>query len=288
MGKKLWINLGLLAVIGIFALLAVFEPGKKPAETVPLAKIDAAAVKKIEIGGKETLNLEKKEGHWFLTAPFQAPANGHRVDLLLKIAATASSASYPVATGELARFGLAPPGTVLRLDGLSLEFGDSDPIQQQRYVKVGETLHLVEDNFHHHLSAPATDYVEKKLLQEDPDIRKIELPGLALTREEGGKWRSEPAQDSPDPLYELVDAWKYARAFEVKRHEAKDAPAGETVRITMAEGEPLEFRILRREPELVLLRAGWGLEFQLTEETSRSLLTPKKPETEKKRDPSAP
>ena len=278
MKTKLWLNLSLLALIGVFALLAAFEPGKKKAETMPLARIDAAAVQKIEISGKETLNLEKKEGHWFLTAPFQAPANDHRVDLLLKIPATANSASYPAVASELARFGLAPPGTVLRLDGLTLEFGDSDPIQQRRYVKVGETLHLVEDNFHHHLTAPATDYVEKKLLPENPDLRKIELPGLILTREEGGKWRSEPPQDPPGPLYELVDTWKYARAFDVKRHEAKDAPPGETVRVTLGQGGPLEFGIVRRAPELVLLRADWGLEFHLTEETSKSLLTLKAPE----------
>jgi hypothetical protein len=278
MGRKLWINLGLLAVIGIFALLAAFEPGKKKEVPIPLAQIDTGAVRKIEISGKETLSLEKKEGHWFLVSPFQAPANDHRVDLLLKIPETASSASYPAVASELARFGLAPPGTVLRLDELSLEFGDSDPIQQHRYVKVGDTLQLVEDNFHHHLTAPATDYVEKKLLPENPDLRKIELPGLTLNREEGGKWRSEPPQDPPGPLYELADAWRYARAFDVKRHEAKDAPPGETIRVSLGQDKPLEFGIVRRAPELVLLRADWGLEFHLTEETSKSLLTLKAPE----------
>lgn len=288
MGKKLWLNLGLLAVIGVLALLTAFEPGKKKAETIPLARIDAAAVQKIEVGGKETLSLEKKDGRWYVSAPFQAPANDHRVELLLKIPATPSSASYPAAAGELARFGLAPPNAVLRLDGLSLEFGDSDPIQQRRYVKVGDTLHLAEDNFQHHLTAPATDYVEKKLLPEDPDLRKIELPGLVLTREDGGKWRAEPAQASPGPVYELVDAWKYARAYDVKRHEAKDAPSGETVRITLAQGGPVEFGIVRRTPEQVLLRADWGLEFHLTEETSRSLLTLKAPEAEKQPDAAAP
>lgn len=288
MKTKLWLNLSLLALIGVFALLAAFEPGKKKAETMPLALLDTTAVKKIEISGKETLSLEKKEGHWSLTAPFQAPANDHRVELLLKIPATASSASYPAVTGELARFGLAPAGTVLRLDDLTLEFGDSDPIQQQRYVKIGETLHLAEDNFHHHLTAPATDYVEKKLLPEDPDLRKIELPGLVLTREDGGKWRSEPPQDPPNPLYELVDAWKYARAYDVKRHEAKDAPSGESISVTLGQGEPVEFGIVRRTPELVLLRADWGLEFHLSEETSKSLLTLKAPEAEKKPDPAPP
>jgi hypothetical protein len=273
MKSKLWLNLGLLAVVGILTLLAAFEPGKKKEEVIPLAQFDAAAVQKIEISGKETLSLERKDGHWFIAAPFQAPANERRVDLLLKIPAKASAARYPAVSGELARFGLASPSAVLRLDDLVLEFGDSDPIQQRRYVKVGDTLHLVEDDFQHHLSAPATDYVEKKLLAENPDIVKIELPGLTLNREEGGKWRSEPAQPSPDPLYELVNAWKYARAYDVKRHEAKDAPPAETIRVTLAQGKPVEFGIVRRAPELVLLRANWGLEFHLTEETSKSLLT---------------
>jgi hypothetical protein len=302
MKSKLWLNLGLLALIGALALLAVFEPGKEKEEVIPLARFDAPAAQKIELSGKETLSLEKlvgtasfhgeaaregerqdaanekKNGHWFITAPFQTPANEHRVELLLKIPAATSAARYPAVAGDLARYGLAPPNAVLRLGDMTLEFGDSDPIQQRRYVKVGDTLHLAEDNFHHYLSAPATDYVEKKLLAENPDIVKIEIPGLVLTREEGGKWRSEPAQPSPNPLYEMVDAWKYASAYDVKRHENKDALPAETIRITLAQGEAVEFGIVRREPELILLRAGWGLEFHLTEETSRSLLTLKTPE----------
>lgn len=280
MKKKLWLNAALLAVIGILALLAAFEPGKKVEEAAPLTHVDTAAVSRIELAGKETLSLEKKDGHWHLTTPFQAPANDRRVELLLNIPAKSSNASYPAVAGELARFGLAPPGAVLRLDDLSLEFGDSDPIQQRRYVKVGETLRLVEDDFHHHLTAPATDYVEKKLLPENPDLSRIEVPGLVLTRGEGGQWRSEPAQESSDALNELVETWKYARAFDVKRHEAQGAPPAETVRVTLADGKVVEFGIVRREPELVLLRADWGLEFHLTEETSRSLLTLRKPEAE--------
>lgn len=299
MNAKMKLNLALLAVAAALGAVVALNPGQKKEESVPLAHIDAQAVKKIQIAGRQNLTLEKREGHWFLTglprpaplplgkgektaaaATIDVPANENRVEQLLQIPQAGSDAQYPVDAGQLAKFQLNPPNATLKLDDLTLEFGGSEPIQSRRYVKVGNTLHLATDTFYHHLTAAPSDYVEKKLLPDNAQIQRIQLPGLALSKDKDGKWSAEPAQSDAGPLYEMADAWKNARAYDVQIDTPpKDGKAPvETALITLADGRTVEFAIRQRSPDAILVRSDWGLQFHLAEGISKSLLNLQKPE----------
>lgn len=272
--SKLTLNLVLLAVIGILGALAFFEPGKERAASKSVAAVDEATLNTITLKNKDTIVFEKKDGHWRLTAPFQAPANEIRVRQLIDIAKSESDADYPVKPEELAKFELDQPKATLTLGNATLVFGGSDPINMRRYVQVGDTLHLVNDDFFHHLTASATDYVDKKLLPETAKVKEIQIPGLKATLGSDGKWTREPPGDKPD-LGELATLWATARAIDVRRQDAP--PQGDKVRIVLAEGNPVEFVVAQREPELVLARPDLGLQYELTGETSRQLLNLPKP-----------
>jgi hypothetical protein len=157
----------------------------------------------------------------------------------------------------------------------SLQFGGTDPIKMRRYVRLGNTLHLVEDNFFHHLTATATDYVDKRLIPEGSKIQEIQLPGLKALRNAEGHWTVEPASESSTDLAELASVWATSRAIDVRRMDAK--VVGETIRIGLVEGAPIEFIILKKSPELVLGRRDLGLQYEVTSETSRELLDQPKP-----------
>jgi hypothetical protein len=90
--------------------------------------------------------------------PHDTKANEPKIERLLKIANTASTEHFPLPDGDRAQFGLDPPMAELRLDDTRLEIGGTHPIDHRRYVLVGDTVHLINDHFAHHLLAPAKDY----------------------------------------------------------------------------------------------------------------------------------
>jgi hypothetical protein len=276
MKSRLILNLALLIVIAVLAAVAFFEPGKKKPETTPLASVDENALTAITLQNKDTITFEKQNAHWRLTQPFNAPANDIRVRQLIGIAEANSEAQYPVKADDLAKFELDKPKATLILDATTMKFGGSDPINMRRYVQIGDTLHLVTDDFFHHLTASATDYVDKKLLPEDAKIKEIFIPGLKATLGQDGKWTLEPPAEPNQSISDLLNAWNTARAIDVKR--AEQAPQGDVVRITLAEGSPVEFFIAQREPDLLLVRTDLGLQYEVTGNAAKQLLSLQKPE----------
>lgn len=271
MKSRLVLNLVLLVVVAILGALAILEPGKKKADTAPIARVDENTLTSITLKNKDTIVFEKKDGHWRITSPIQAPANEIRVRQLIGIAQSHSEADYPVTPADLGKFELTPPKATLILGTTTLVFGGSDPINLRRYVQSGETLHLVNDNFFHHLMASATDYVDKKLLPENAKVREMNLPGLKASLGQDGKWTKETTPpDAKADIPEMAALWATARAIDVKR---LDKPAqGDPVKIGLAEGGPVDFVIVQREPDVVLARPDLGLQYELTGTTARQLL----------------
>jgi hypothetical protein len=274
MKPKLLLNLILLAVLAVLAGVAFFEPGKEKAQTVYLTDIDTASLDRFELSNGENLVFEKQNGLWRLAAPFAAPANDIRVRQLLAIAKAESKARYPLKPEDLPKFELAKPKAVLTLGQTKLVFGGFEPIDMLRYVQIGDTLHLAADDFAHHLAAKATDYVDKKLLPEDATLKEISLPGLHAKLGGKGQWAMDPPGDAP-AMAELASAWQSARAIEVKRREQ---PAqGEAVHIGLGAGQSVDYVIVQREPDLLLVRPDWKLEYLLAGESGKRLLGLQKP-----------
>ncbi len=277
MKPKLLLNLVLLVVLAALAGVAFFEPGKQEPKPVYLTDLDVDAINRFELTNQESLVFEKRDGHWWLDSPIQAPANDIRIRQLLNIAKAESQAHYPVKPEDLAKFALDKPLAVLNLGRLTLLFGGLEPIDMLRYVQIGETLHLVSDDFSHHLLAKATDYVDKKLLPEDSKIKELLMPGLSAKLGDKGQWNLEPPGDAA-AMSELSNAWQSARAIEVKRHEG--LPQGDTIHIVLTDGKSLEFVILQREPDILLVRPDWKLEYMVAAESGKHLLSLQKPNAE--------
>ncbi|MDF9393248.1 MULTISPECIES: DUF4340 domain-containing protein [Methylococcus] len=281
MKSRMLLNLSLLAVLAVLGAIAYFEPGKKePAET-PLTQVEIDKVDTLSLQqGDKTIVLAKKGGHWWVSAPFSAPANDFRVRQLLEIAKTTSDASYSLKPDELAKFELDQPIASLTLGDVVLIFGGADPINMRRYVRIGDTLHLVRDDFSRHLTAQATDYVDKKLLPEDARIQEIALPEWKARLGQDGKWVFEPPQDGGEThIGELLTHWQSARAIDIK-HLDKVAE-GQKLHIGLANGESVDFVIVQREPELLLVRQDYGIQYEVVGEPARRLLSlnPKPAET---------
>ncbi|MDD5036361.1 MAG: DUF4340 domain-containing protein [Methylococcaceae bacterium] len=277
MKPKFLLNLVLLVVLAALAGVAFFEPGKEEPKTVYLTHLDPESLDRFELKNQENMVFEKHEGHWRLTAPFLAPANDIRIRQMLNLAKAESAAHYPLKPEDSSKFELDKPKAVLNLGEVQLIFGGQEPIDMHRYVQVGDTLHLVSDDFFHHLIAKATDYVDKKLLPEDTKLKEIFLPGLQAKGGENGQWTMEPPGEV-GAMNDLAAAWQSARAIEVKRDEQQGQ--GDVIRIGLNNGQSVEFVILQREPDLLLLRPDLKLQYLVAGESGKRLLGLQKPGTE--------
>lgn len=280
MKTRVLLNLVLLCVVAALVLVAVFEPGKKEPERKHLAAVEESRIQSFTLQSHEAIRFERRNGHWWITAPLSAPANDIRVRQLLDIMKADIDAEYPLNAEDLGKYELDKPSASLVFGDRKIVFGGSDPIDMRRYVQIGETLYLVRDDFSHHLNASATDYVDKKLLPDDARITSITVPGIKVTLGPDGKWVAVPPTADGTAATALSNAWQSARAIDVKRLEKLGAP-GDKVAIGVAEGGPIEFVILRRDPELVLGRPDLGLQYEMVGEIARQLLNQPTPDSAK-------
>ncbi len=135
-------------------------PGPDHEETqTPLTPLDPVSIQRIRLQRMgETLEFTRSSTGW---RTGQGRADDDRLSALTRIARGPSLRHFNVNEASAQELGLAPPQLVLELDGLRLEFGATEPIRQRRYVRIGDTVHLIEDRHQRQLLAPAASYLTK-------------------------------------------------------------------------------------------------------------------------------
>lgn len=275
MSSRNILNLVLLAVIAVLIAVVVYEPGKDVKPNIKLTDLNRTAITKITITriGTSQIVLEKKDNKWQMQEPYAMPANETQVESLTEMVAAPSQAQYPLKDQDLKPYGLdSPRVTVVFNDKDKLEFGGTEPLNHQRYVRHNDTLHVITDRFYYNLGRPATDFVDHALLPAIPTITKLVLPRLTLSLQDE-KWQAEPAVKdlSRDQVNELLDNWKSANATELV--EYKPAAAKEQVQLFSKDSEkPLVFDVIHAEHAISLGRADLGLQYKFTEEIGKALL----------------
>lgn len=280
MNPRWWLNLGLLAAIGILVAIALFKPGAEKA--VPKAALtaltaDAIQTISIERPGQPPIVLEKAGERWRLTAPLGARANKFRIDNLVGIVAAESEARLPVDEAALAQYGLDKPQLGVRFDDELIQFGALHPLKQQFYVRYKDAIHLIGAHYLQAAAARFNDFLSSSLIEDEREPVAFRLPNLTLTRVDGD-WKLEPENKelSSDRLMQFVQEWRHARALAVNRYDGK--PIKEHVRISFgggAQGErnTLDIGIVARKPELILARKDEGLQYHFPEDAGQRLLS---------------
>ncbi|MGH8576048.1 MAG: DUF4340 domain-containing protein [Gammaproteobacteria bacterium] len=286
MNARLALNLGLIGLVGILVLLAVYEPGlDAPKKRPRLTAIEGPAVNAITVTRKdgETIVLAKEGGRWMMRAPYSVPANPGPIQSILGFLEGTSQASFPAEGHELKRFGLAEPKVRMEVDGDGFAFGDTSTMNGQRYVLYKGEVHLTMDALYGPLLAHPGDFVSPRLVEEGRELTAIQLPG-ATVEHRGSGWvlRPEDASVADEALARLADDWLSAQALAVRKR--RDAASQDTITLELKDAPPLRFEVLVREPQLVLAPPGRGLEYRLGSGMAERLLRPARTE---KKDPSA-
>lgn len=269
-------RLNLLLALVVAALVAVVvvdrQRDRKPVVHPVAFGEDAITRIALRHPGKPEIVLERVDGGWRITAPFSAPAEEVEVKGILSLATLQSERQLPVAEVDLGALELDPPRYEVQFNDTVLAVGGLEPIEYRRYLRVGDTVHLVPDPPSAALDADPADLVAKRIVPEGRRIVKLELPDLTLVKADPG-WALVPEDPdvSADQLQQLVDAWTNARAMWNQTPETFEEREPD-IRITLDDGSEIPLTIVRRDPQLVLGRPGIGIHHYLSRTMVEQLL----------------
>ncbi len=274
MGKRILLNIGLLLIVTLLGVVAWLEPGKTPpAPAQRLTTLQPSAINSIRIQQADTppIELHRTQDGWRLVAPFTVAANPFRVDGILEIAQAQSLSAFPANEQELPRYGLSPPRLQLELNDQSIAFGDQNSLEQRRYVRLADTIHLIRDNNYYHVAGDATTLVALNPLPPDAEITALQLPKITLHHAEG-RWQVEPPDAlTPDQINDLLEEWRHAQAIQVERHSGDTMGTDITLSIAGA-NEPIHFVVVDQPDDLLLVRPDLGLAWRLPAASKETLL----------------
>lgn len=283
--SRLWLNLALLLLLGILLLVVVYEPGREvEPPPITLTRLTPGTVNHVHlkrITGKDVELVKESDGQWWMHNPYHLPANEFRVQSLLHLSQAQSLSSHALNELQPATYGLDKPRVIVTFNRTEqIKFGDTEPLQQRRYVQAGDQLHTIVDTFYYQAAASPTIYLNYSLLPPAVDIVKLVLPGLQLSIEEG-QWQRTPQYPelSSDASIELINNWQHAQALELRPTEVKDGKADIEVYIK-GQAEPIRFKLLQTEDEVSLIRLGMGLQYIIADEVHQRLASLPEPEPE--------
>ena len=270
LGSRAWRNLALLMLLGVLVLIVVWRPSESPQPAHKLTNLAVESIEHIRIArmGKPDIQLQRREGNWWLTAPIEIAANEQQVEGLLNLAAKTSHSTYPAAQVELSEFGLKPSLATVYLDSEALAFGAINPVNRRRYVLINEGVHLVTDDGFDPYTAKPSAYVSNRLLPANVQIARLSLPGLTLSRGQDDAWNRDNV--STEQTEDLVAAWQSASALWVS--DASNVADQPLVTLDLSNGDRLQFAIMAKEPELVLARPDLALAYHLPASDADKLL----------------
>jgi len=275
MRSRLLLNLVLVLIIIGLALLVIYEPGKQPEPSLPkltgLKPQDVSTIH-IERTTAGPISLYKQQGVWYMREPYRLPANDYRVQSLLRLLQTDSHAQHDLSKLNPAKYGLDKPrATITFNDKLKIAFGNTESLSKQRYVQIGNILHLIVDTFYYQAASPATGYASHAILPTGK-ITDLQLPDMQLTLKDG-QWQLQPPREdrSADVLTELIDNWQSAQAIQLKPFEDKVLPKTNIQVSLEGQKQPIRYTLQKHDDEIILLRHDVKMRYYISEDTRNQL-----------------
>jgi len=275
MKSRVIVNLLLLAAIIALGLVARFEPGiESPGKSPAITVLKADDVHRIHINRPvrdDLVLVRQPPSHWQIDRPVPLPADDLKVRALARLAEQQPLRSYATADMNLAELHLEPPYATAILNDTAIEFGNLEPIDKLRYVRVRDRVYLIPDSYLPLMEVGFTQFVRPRLFDDKARIESIRLPDLDITRT-GSGWTTDPQKAvSVDVIQQFIDIWQDASGNIIQ--PANPEQSGEPVEIHLqGQKEPVVLQVISRQPELVLSRPDWGIQYRMGNR-SEALLT---------------
>jgi Domain of unknown function (DUF4340) len=277
MSPRSVLNLAMAGIAIGLALTAWFRPGlEPPAAPQPLTTLSPAQVSHIRISRlqRPALEFTRQADNWLLAGDPPLPASPFQVNALLAILRAQPDRRYPAASLDLQELGLDPPqATVVLDDEATLLIGNTEPLDNMRYVQYGATIYLVADRYQHLINADRTNFIERRLLDAAAVITRLTLPDLTLTQTADGHWKLVPDNPdiSADAMAQLLTNWQQASALYVRPYV--EGTTGTRITLELAgNATPVVFELVSRSPEFILARPDLGIQYHFSNGAADRLL----------------
>lgn len=255
-------------------------PEDKTNQDLPrLTTIEQNDIVKIEVLRKNLDNFEfNKQGEaWQMHSPLTFLANNARINAMLHLLKSQSHGRLNPDEIDLARFHLADPIITLKLDDHVFQFGNTDAIDQRRYVLFDGKIHLVNDSLYAQLTTNAAFFADPKILPLDMDINAIQFPDNKIELIDGN-WQAQSLIDiNPEQLKRIVFNWNNAAAISVSKYTAPETEL--SIVVSSLSGTTIRFVVVSAEPHLILGRKDIGIQYHLGSDDAEKLLLVENPET---------
>jgi hypothetical protein len=275
MQSRSLLNIALFLVVVLLAVY-IYDTDKKEqasSESNQLTQLSADQVTQISVHHNQRhIELRREDGKWRMLQPINITANSFRIDTLLKMLSTVSHAEYSTADLALDRYGISDASTSISFNDITIDFGIVNPINNYRYVRINDTVHLIDDHFYPLLSSQTGTLVARELIDGDAIIDKLVLPQQTLYRDENNLWHSSNNTD-PDAIIETVHHWQHSQAFGVHNYMQRESLADISAYLA-GESEPVRFYVTDTDPWLIIARPDLDIEYHFNLEFYDRLLKP--------------
>ena len=221
---------------------------------VPLTSIDPVVAKSLDVRCADcpVRRFEHRAKGWWMLEPYPVRADDSAVSRLAAVAKAPVRKRLAADSYELAKLGLDPPRITMNIDAVRFEFGDEDPIEHDRYVRIGADVFRVPDRFGARLLESPETEIDRHVIDADAVVVEVSIDGQS-------------------PRADLATAWKNLVAAQMQ-------PAGDTnsntvsATVELADGTKQEFSIHRENERYVVRRGDIHLDYVVVESQAQALL----------------
>lgn len=285
--KSRWIvNLVLLVLVLSISAFLYLRPAKQEAEvqTFELSTRKLADFNQItvEYPTKAAVKYEKRDGYWYMNAPYQTRADQLLTQRILSILAAKSPDKF--SSADLAKFGLDNPRVKLKLNDEVFTFGTHNPVTQVQYVLHHDSVYTLDSSYEEAATIQEIEMVDKRMLTPKQkiagfDFSKLEQwekAALSLKLEQG-KWvvstaGATPKQDELKAWHEM--AWAAPEAVSVEVYKPNPRETHPSFEILLQDGSKIHVDKIQESPELLLARPDEGLIYHFAPDIGFTMLNP--------------
>jgi Domain of unknown function (DUF4340) len=249
-------NILLLAVVVVALGVGMhLELGREEKfQPAPLTSIDPVGAKSLDVRCAEcpTRRFEHRTKGWWMLEPYPVRADDTAVARLASVAKAPVRKKLDVGAYDLAKLGLNPPRITMNIDDVRIEFGDEDPIEHDRYARVGSDVFRVPDRFGARLLESPETEIDRQVIDADAVVVEVSI-------------------DGQPPRADLAVAWKNLIAAQMQA-AGNDNANSVSATIEFADGTKLQFSIHRENEHYVVRRSDIHLDYLVVESQAQALL----------------